>query len=88
MEDLVPVLNGYVRAITFLPSGYKPDKKTIDPNAPETNLIIDIFEGYFENGGVSKTPRYGRWFKGDACYIGYFSYDQYNTYTRFLGKGL
>jgi hypothetical protein len=62
MEDLAPLLNGYVRAITFMPLGFKVDKKTVDPNAAETNLIIEIFEGYYENGGVSKESRYGRWF--------------------------
>ena len=89
MSDLLPVLNGYVRVVKFLPSGLKPDGKTIDPDAPETNLIQEIFEGYFENGGVSKTAKYGRWFKGDACYLGFFSYDETsNTDYRFLGKGL
>lgn len=51
---------------------------TIDPNLPEGNEIVEIFEGLFENGGVSKEPNYGRYFKGDTCSLGYFSYDTNN----------
>lgn len=88
MASIKDALTGYVRVIKFLPSGTKPDGKTIDPNQADKNLIQEVFEGYFEKGGVSKEARYGRWFTGSVCYLGYFSFDTDNTQYRFLGKGL
>lgn len=87
--DYKALLTGYVRVIKFLPSGFKPDGTTIDPSKADSNLLQEVFEGYFENGGMSKEAHYGRWFKnGEDCFLGYFSYDQVNTDYRFLGKGL
>ena len=88
MADLVDALTGYVRVIKFLPTGTTPDGKTIDPNQPAKNTIQEVFEGYWENGGVSKDPKYGRYFTGDTCYLGFFSYDTKNLDYRFLGLGL
>ena len=79
MGDLAEALSGYVRVIKFLPTGTSPDGKTIDPNQPGKNTILEVFEGYYEKGGVSKDPKYGRWFNGDSCYLGFFSYD-YNVW--------
>ena len=81
-------LTGYARVIKFLPSGTKPDGKTIDPNLPDNNNPQSIFEGYWEKGGMSEDAHYGRYYKNGECRIGYFSFEQSNESYRFLGKGL
>lgn len=87
-DDLKSLLTGHVRVYKFQPFATKEDGSQ-DPSKADQNEIQEVFEGYFEQGGVSKTPNYGRWFKNDViCYLGYFSYGQDNQDYRFLGKGI
>jgi hypothetical protein len=87
-DSLASLLTGYVRVYKFQPFGTKEDGSP-DPSQVDQNLIQEVFEGYFEQGGVSKTPHYGRWFKnGDTCFLGFFSFEQDNQDYRFLGKGM
>lgn len=73
LESVIPHLTGYVRVIKFIPFATKDGNP--DPSQVDENQIEEVFEGYYIEGGVSKEPKYGRWFKnGDTCYIGFFSY--------------
>jgi len=79
-------MNGFVRDIHF--TNHASDK---DPNKASMNKIIYIFEGYYENGVLSKSPKekYGRLFLTDSsCTIGYFTYDSRPREFLLNGKGM
>ena len=67
-------LHGQVRDIY-----YTSHDEELDPRNTGANRIIYIYEGYYQNGKLSKKDdeiKFGRWFKTDSkCYIGYFTYD-------------
>ena len=80
-------LHGYVRDIYY--TSHDPE---LDPRNTGANRIIYIYEGFYQNGKLSKDLeeiKFGRWFQTDSkCYIGYFTYDQQERDFLFFGKGM
>ena len=80
-------LHGHVRDIYY--TSHDPD---LDPRNTGANRIIYIYEGFYQNGKLSKDLeeiKFGRWFQTDSkCYIGYFTYDQQERDFLFFGKGM
>lgn len=79
-------LTGYIRDIY-----YTSHDANRDPNNESMNKIIYIFEGYYENGVLSKNleEKFGRLFLTNShCSIGYFTSDQEPKDFLLNGKGM